>query len=295
MIGIFDEIAFYFTMPNVRYAMIVSIIIALCSSLLGITLVLKRYSFIGTGLSNVAFGATAIGAAMSLSSNVVAEALNLTNNMLLVLPVTIICAIVLLRSGRNVKVKGDAALAMIASGSLGLGYLILNIFPPSGNLAGDICTILFGSWRILTLTTIDLWLSIGLSIVVIAVFLIFYHKIFAITFDNDFIEAIGVNAKLYNLILAVVIAVVIVLAMNLVGALLVSALVVFPAMSAMRVFKSFKSVTICSVIVSIICAVLGMLIAIIAGTPVGATIVAANIAGFILMSLAGLIREKAGT
>jgi len=292
MIGIFEELAFYFTMTNVRYALIVSIIIALCSSLLGVTLVLKRYSFIGTGLSNVAFGATTVGAAMSLSSGIVAEAINITNNMVIVLPVTIICAIILLRSGRNVKVKGDAALAMIASGSMGLGYLIINIFPPSGNLAGDVCTILFGSWRILTLTTVDLWLSIGLSVLVIAVFLLFYHKIFAITFDNDFIEATGVQAKVYNLILAIVIAVVIVLAMNLVGALLVSALVVFPAMSAMRVFKSFKSVTICSVTVSVICAVVGMLIAIIAGTPVGATIVATNVAGFILFSLAGLINIK---
>jgi len=279
-------------MPNVRYAMIVSIIIALCSSLLGVTLVLKRYSFIGTGLSNVAFGATAVGAAMSLSGNVIADAMNATNSMLLVLPVTIICSVILLRSGSKVKVKGDAALAMIASGSLGLGYLILNIFPPSGNLAGDVCTILFGSWRILTLTVIDLWLSIGLSVLVVAVFLIFYHRIFAITFDNDFIEAIGVNAKMYNMILAIVIAVVIVLAMSLVGALLVSALVVFPAMSAMRVFKSFRSVTICSVTTSVTCAVLGMLIAILAGTPVGATLVAVNIAGFALFSLAGFVRIK---
>ena len=292
MIGIFEELAFYFTMPNVRYAMIVSIIIALCSSLLGVTLVLKRYSFIGTGLSNVAFGATAVGAAMSLSGNVIADAMNATNSMLLVLPVTIICSVILLRSGSKVKVKGDAALAMIASGSLGLGYLILNIFPPSGNLAGDVCTILFGSWRILTLTVIDLWLSIGLSVLVVAVFLIFYHRIFAITFDNDFIEAIGVNAKMYNMILAIVIAVVIVLAMSLVGALLVSALVVFPAMSAMRVFKSFRSVTICSVTTSVTCAVLGMLIAILAGTPVGATLVAVNIAGFALFSLAGFVRIK---
>jgi len=282
MTEIFDTLVLYFQFPFVRYALIVGVLIALCSSLLGVTLVLKRYSFIGTGLSNLAFGTTAIAAALSL-----------TNNMLLVLPVTVICAIFLLRSGQNVKVKGDAALAMISVGSLAIGYLIMNVFSGSANIAGDVCTVLFGSTSILTLSTTDLWLSVGLSILVVFVFLLFYNKIFAVTFDEDFAEATGNRAKLYNLILAIVIAIVIVLAMNLVGALLISALVIFPAMSAMRLLKTFKAVTICSVILSVVCSVLGMLASILIGTPVGATIVVANIVMFILFSILGLVARKA--
>jgi len=281
MTGIFDTLTMYFQFPFVRYAMIVGVLIALCSSLLGVTLVLRRFSLIGTGLSHVAFGATAIAAAMQL-----------TNNILFVLPATIICAILLLRTGRNTKIKGDASLAMISVGALAIGYLMLNIYSGSANLAGDVCTIMFGATTILTLTMTEVWLSAGLSVLVIAVFLLFYHKIFALTFDEDFAEATGNKAKLYNLILAIVIAVVIVLAMNLVGALLISALVIFPAMSAMRVFKSFKTVTICAVIVSVTCAVLGLLISIVAGTPVGATVVAVDIAGFLIFSIAGFLRGK---
>jgi zinc transport system permease protein len=281
MTELMAQLTLYFEFPFVRYAMIVGVLIAMCSSLLGVTLVLKRYSFIGTGLSNVAFGATAVAAAM-----------NLTDNVLLVLPVTIVSAVLLLRSGQNVKVKGDAALAMISVGSLAIGYLIMNIYSRSANLAGDVCTILFGSTSILTLTQTEVWLSVVLSVLVVAVFLLFYHKIFAVTFDEDFMSATGVRAKMYNLILAVVIAVVIVLAMNLVGALLISALVIFPAMSAMRVFKTFKAVTICSVIVSVSCAALGILVSIVAGTPVGSTIVAVDIAAFAVFSAAGFIIRR---
>jgi len=281
MTEILDKLTLYLQFPFVRYALIAGVLIALCASLLGVTLVLKRYSFIGTGLSNVAFGATAVAGALSL-----------TNNILLVLPVTIISAVLLLRSGQNTKVKGDAALAMISAGSLAIGYLILNLFPQSANLAGDICAVLFGSTSILTLSAAEVWVSVALSALVVAIFLLFYHKIFAVTFDEDFSTATGVRAKMYNLILAVVIALVIVLAMSLVGALLISALVIFPAMSAMRVFKSFKAVTICSVIVSVICATLGMLISIVAGTPVGATIVAVDIAGFAIFSVAGFITRR---
>ncbi|MDR0490449.1 MAG: metal ABC transporter permease [Oscillospiraceae bacterium] len=282
MTEIIDKIVLYFTMfPFVRYAMIVGVLIALCSSLLGVTLVLKRFSFIGDGLSHVAFGAMAIAAAM-----------NLTNNFLLVLPVTIICAILLLRTGQNAKIKGDAAIAMISVGTLAVGYLIMNLFSKSSNLSGDVCTTLFGSTSILTLTKTEVWLCAGLSVLVIVVFLLFYHKIFAVTFDEDFSTATGVRAKIYNLILAVIIAVVIVLAMKLVGALLISALVIFPALSAMRVFKSFKAVTVCSVIVSVACAALGILISIAAGTPVGSTIVAVNITGFFAFSMIGFITRR---
>ena len=281
MMEIFDTIVMYWQFPFVRYAMIVGTLIALCSSLLGVTLILRRFSLIGTGLSHVAFGATAIAAAMQF-----------TNNILFVLPATIICAVLLLRTGRNTKIKGDASIAMISVGALSVGYLVMNVFAASANLAGDICTIMFGATTILTLRMFDVWMSIGLSILVTVVFLLFYNKIFALTFDEDFAEATGNRAKLYNLILAVVIAVVIVLAMNLVGALLISALVIFPAMSAMRIFKSFKSVTVCAVVLSVTCAVLGMLVAIVAGTPVGATIVAVNFAIFAIFSLAGFIRGK---
>jgi len=281
MTDILSTLAHYFQFPFVRYAMIVGVLIALCSSMLGVTLVLKRFSFIGTGLSNVAFGATAIAAAMSL-----------TDKVIFVLPVTIICAVLLLRTGQNTKIKGDAVIAMISVGALALGYLIMNIFSKNTNLAGDVCTILFGSTSILTLTMAEVWLSTALSVLVIAVFLVFYNKIFAVTFDEDFATATGNNAKLYNLVLAVVIAVVIVIAINLVGALLISALVIFPALSAMRAFRTFKSVTVCSVIVSIICAALGILISIVVSTPVGSTIVAVNIAAFIMFSIAGLIIRK---
>ena len=276
-----DELILYFSFPFVRYAMIVGILIALCSSLLGVTLVLKRFSFIGNGLSNVAFGTIAV-----------ATALNLTNNFFLVLPVTIISAVLLLQTGKNTKIKGDSAIAMISVGALAIGYLIMNIFPNSSNLAGDVCATLFGSTSILTLYTTEVWLCVILSAFVIAVFLLFYHKIFTVTFDEDFASATGTKAKTYNLILAVIIAVIIVLSINLVGTLLISALVIFPAMSAMRVFRSFFSVTVCSVIISVLCAALGIIISILAGTPVGSTIVAVQIAGFGVFSLIGLVSRR---
>ena len=261
-------------------AFIVGILVALCSSLLGVTLVLKRFSFIGDGLSHVAFGAMSVAAV-----------LNLTNNMYLVLPVTVVAAILLLRTGKNTKIQGDAAVAMISVASLALGYLIMNIFKPSNNLSGDVCTTLFGSYSILTLTPGEVWLCVGLSLAVIAAFFIFYNKIFAVTFDEAFAQAVGTHASVYNLVIAIIIAVIIVLAMNLVGSLLISALVIFPALSAMRVFKSFKSVTICSVIISVTCALAGLLISVPAGTPVGSTIVAADLLAFISFYIVGKVRS----
>ena len=276
-----DKLAYYFDFQFVRYALIAGVLIALCSSLLGVTLVLKRFSFIGDGLSHVAFGATAIAAALRLS-----------NDIYLVLPVTVACAILLLSVGQNAKIKGDASIAMISVGALAIGYLIMNVFAKSANLSGDVCATLFGSTSILTLQDRELWACVVLSIVTIAIFLLFYNKIFAVTFDEDFMTATGVKARKYNLILAVVIAVVIVLAMNLVGALLISALVIFPALSAMRVFKNFRSVTVCSAAVSVGCAALGILISILASTPVGSTVVAAEIAVFFAFCLAGYIIKK---
>lgn len=271
-----NTIILYLQYPFVRYALIVGTLIALCSSLLGVTLVLKRLSFIGDGLSHVAFGGIAI-----------ASVLNLTDQMLLVLPVTVLSAILLLRGGRNRRIKGDAAIAMLSVGALAIGYLLMNLFSTSTNLSGDVCSTLFGSTSILTLTKTEVWLCVVLSVVVLAVFVLFYNKLFAVTFDESFAQATGLPTARYNLLIAVVIAVIIVLAMNLVGSLLISALVIFPALSAMRVFKSFRSVTVCSGILSVVCALSGMLVSILAGTPVGSTIVAADILAFAVFSLIG--------
>ena len=279
MTAIFEKLAFYWAYPFVRYALIVGVLIALCSSLLGVTLVLKRFSFIGDGLSHVAFGAMAIAAVLQI-----------TNKMPLVMVVTILSAVLLLRTGQNTKIKGDAAIAMISVGALAIGYLLMNLFSTSSNLSGDVCSTLFGSTSILTLSKSEVWLCAGLSVVVVAVFLLFYNKIFAVTFDEDFAKAVGTKADLYNLLIAVIIAVVIVLAMNLVGSLLISALVIFPALSAMRVFQNFRSVTVCSAVLSVNCTALGILISILAGTPVGSTIVAMDILAFLICSALGRAR-----
>ncbi len=278
MTAIVEKLASYWAYPFVRYAFVVGVLIALCSSLLGVTLVLKRFSFIGDGLSHVAFGAMAIAAVLQL-----------TNEMPLVMAVTILSAVLLLRTGQNTKIKGDAAIAMISVGALAVGYLLMNIFSTSSNLSGDVCSTLFGSTSILTLSLTEVWLCAGMSISVAAVFILFYNKIFAVTFDENFARATGTKAGLYNLLIAVVAAVIIVLAMNLVGSLLISALVIFPALSAMRVFKSFRSVTICAAILSVVCSLTGILVSILAGTPVGSTIVAVQIIAFALSWLAGTV------
>ena len=277
-----DQLRMYLSFPFVQYALIVGTLIALCSSLLGVTLVLKRFSFIGDGLSHVAFGAMAI-----------AGIVRLNNDMLFVLPVTVLCAILLLRTGQNTRIKGDAAIAMISVGALAVGYMLLNLFPKSSNVSSDVCTSLFGSTSILTLTVTEVWLCVGLSIAVVVIFLLFYNKIFAVTFDEDFSRSTGTRVEAYNLLIAVVIAVIIVLAMNLVGSLLISALIIFPAMSAMRLFRSFKGVTICSAVLSVSCALIGILISIVASTPVGSTIVAADMAAFLIFSI--LARVGVGT
>ncbi len=271
-----DQLMMYLHYPFVVYAIIVGLLIAICSSLLGVTLVLKRFSFIGDGLSHVAFGAMAI-----------ASVLKMSNMMWLVLPITIISAVLLLRTGQKTNIKGDAALAMISVGALAFGYLILNMFSTSANLTGDVCSTLFGSTSILTLSSQEVVMCSVMSVLVILLFVLMYHKIFAVTFDEDFAKATGAKTNLYNLIVAVVIAVIIVVAMSLVGALLISALVVFPALSAMRLFHSFRSVTICSVVISAVCALAGILISVLGGTPVGSTIVAVDAAAFVICYIIG--------
>ena len=280
-----DKLALYLQYPYVRYAFIVGVLVALCSSLLGVTLVLKRFSFIGDGLSHVAFGAMTV-----------ATVLQLSNEMLLVLPLTILSAVLLLRTGQRARIKGDAAVAMISVAALAFGYLIMNLFSASANLSGDVCSTLFGSTSILTLSKREVWLSVVLSVAVVIIFIAFYNKIFAVTFDEDFARATGTGADRWNLLIAVVVAVIIVLAMNLVGSLLISALVIFPALSAMRLFGSFKAVTVCSAVLSVVCALLGILISVLAGTPVGSTIVAVDIAAFLifcLLSAFGVGKRKA--
>jgi len=270
------KLSLYLSYPFVRYALIVGILIALCSSLLGVTLVLKRFSFIGDGLSHVAFGAISV-----------ASVLNLTNQMLFVLPATVLCAVLLLRTGANTRIRGDAAIAMVSVGALATGYLLMNLFSTSTNLSGDVCSTLFGSTSILTLTRQEVWLCIALSLAVVVTFVLFYNRIFAVTFDETFAAAVGTRVDACNLLIAVVIAVIIVLAMNLVGSLLISALVIFPALSAMRVFKSFLSVTLCSALLSVFCAGSGILVSILAETPVGSTIVMIDIAAFAVFALTG--------
>ena len=279
----FEKLVSYLQYPFVRYAVVVGVLTALCSSLLGVTLVLKRFSFIGDGLSHVAFGAMAV-----------ASVLKLTDDMLLVLPVTAVCAVLILRTGQKAKISGDAAIAMISVGAMAFGYLIMNVFSTSPNLSGDVCSTLFGSTSILTLSRKDVRLCITLSVLIVVTFIMFYNKIFAVSFDEEFSRSAGTKADMYNNLIAVVTAAVIVLAMNLAGSLLVSALIVFPALSAMRLFKSFRSVTLCSAALSVICAFSGIIISILAGTPVGATIVAADIASYAACCLAGSLTENTG-
>lgn len=277
-----EMLGVYFSYPFVRYAMIVGVLIALSSSLLGVSLVLKRFSFIGDGLSHVAFGAMAVATVLDVASDTA-----------VVLPVTVLAAVLLLRTGQNAKLKGDAVIAMISVGALALGYLLLNVFSRSANLTGDVCSTLFGSTAILTLSSGDVWLCIIMSVLVILIFTVFYNRIFAVTFDETFAQATGMQTNLYNLLIAVVTASVIVLAMKLAGSLLISALIIFPALSAMRMFKSFRAVIVASAVISVLCSSVGILLSILASTPVGATIVCMDIVVFGLCSLAGFVMERA--
>ncbi len=276
MINFFQELASYLHYPFVLYALGAGTMIALCSSLLGVPLVLKRFSFIGDGLAHVAFGAMAI-----------ASILGLTNDIWIVLPATVLSAIILLYGTRNSLIQGDAAIAMISVGALAVGYMLMSLFARSPNLSGDVCTTLFGSVAILTLSPPQFLLCTLLSIGTLLFYILFYRRIFAITFDADFAQASGINIRQDNLLLAIVIAIIIVLAMTLVGSLLVSALIVLPALSAMRICTSFKNVTICSAVISVLCAISGIFISIGASTPIGATIVVVNIGIFMVLAVIG--------
>ena len=276
-----DTMSNYLQHTFVRYAIIVGLLISICSSLIGVTLVLKRFSFIGDGLSHVAFGAMAIG-----------TVLNVSDNMILTLPVTIASAIILLKSGKKAKIKGDASLAMLSVSALAIGYLLLNVFSKAPNVSGDVCTTLFGSTSILTLTRRDVFICSALSLLIIIAFIFLYHSIFDVTFDEEFAKALGTKTEVFNLIIAVIIAIIIVLGMRLVGALLISALIIFPALSAMSVCKTFLSVTVSSVIISFVCSLSGLIFSICAGTPVGATIVVADLIVFLFFSVMGRLQGR---
>lgn len=276
-----DMLQLYFSYAFVRYAFAACVLMALCAALLGVPLVLKRFSFIGDGLSHVAFGAMAVAAV-----------LNISNNMLLVLPVTVLSAVLILHTGQNTRIRGDAAIGMVSVGALAVGYLLMHLFSTSGNVSGDVCSSLFGSTSLLTLSRTDVWVCAGLSAVVVAVFVLLYNRIFAVTFDESFAAASGVRVKLYNLLIAVVTAIVIVMAMRLVGSLLTSALIIFPAITAMQAFKSFRGVMICAAVTAVGGAAVGLLLSILASTPAGATIVAVDIVIFLAFRLLGSRRKK---
>ena len=277
---LFNTFISYLQMPFVRYAFIVVILLSICSAIVGVNLVLKRYSFIGDGLSHVAFGATAV-----------ASILSLTNNLLIVMPTTIIVAIILLKLGQNAKLKGDALIAILSVSALGVGYFLMNVFSTSSNVSGDVCSALFGSNKLLALNMTDVIISIVICIVIIALYLCFYNKIFSVTFDENYAKATGINTEIYNISTAVIIAILIVLAMSLIGSLLVSALIIFPALSSMRIFNSFKKVIISSVIFALISSFLGISISILFATPVGATRVVIELLAFIGFSIIGKIKR----
>ena len=278
--SIFTTLAEYFSFPFVRYALIAAVLISLCAALLGVTLVLKRYSMIGDGLSHVAFGATAIAAVMNLAP------------MAVTIPVTVAAAIILLAVNTSKKIKGDSAIAIISVAAMAFGYILMNVFSASANISGDVCTSLFGATLILTLGSSDVALCVALAVTVLLVFILFYNKIFAVTFDENFASATGINARFYNVIIAVVTAIVIVLAMNLVGALLISALIIFPALTAMRIFKSFRSVIVSSALIAVFSSTAGLVASILLSTPVGATIVITDIIVFVIFTLAGKILHR---
>ena len=259
----------------VRNALAVSVMIALCASLLGVVLVLRRFSLIGDGLSHVAFGAATVAATLGIF------------DFGLTLPITIIAAVLILKTNEKRRIMGDAIIAVISAGALAVGYLILDAGGGASNLGGDVCTALFGSSAILSIDTAELIFTAIITAAVVALTVIFYYKIFSIGFDERFAKATGTKTDAYNLCIAIVTAVVIVIGMKLAGALLISALIVFPAMSAMKVCKSFKHTLITSAVIGTVCAVFGVLLSIILETPVGATIAATDIIAFGIFSVVG--------
>ena len=264
-----------FSYPFMVRAFTVGALVALCSALLGVSLVLKRYSMIGDGLSHVGFGALAIAASLNVAPLAVA------------IPVVIVAAVLLLRIRGNSRIKGDAAIALISTGSLAVGVMVISI---TTGMNTDVYNYMFGS--ILAMSEEDVRLSVVMAVIVLVLFVFFYHKIFAITFDETFAQATGVKADLYNTLIAILTAVTIVLGMRMMGALLISSLIIFPALTSMRVCKTFKSVVINSALISVVCLVTGITVSYVWGTPAGASVVMVNIAALLIYTLIGLIRNR---
>ena len=264
-----------FSYPFMVRAFIVGALVALCSSLLGVSLVLKRYSMIGDGLSHVGFGALAVAAALNAAPLATA------------IPVVIVAAVLLLRIRGNSRIKGDAAIALISTSSLAVGVMVISM---TTGMNTNVYNYMFGS--ILAMSAGDVRLSVALAVVVLALYIFFYHKIFAITFDETFAQATGVKADLYNTLIAVLTAVTIVLGMRMMGALLISSLIIFPALTSMRVCRTFKSVIINSAVISVVCLVIGITVSYVWATPAGASVVMANIAALLLYSLLGVAKNR---
>ncbi len=262
--------------PVLLRALIVGILVSLCAALLGVTLVLKRYSMIGDGLSHVGFGALAIATVMNAAPMAVA------------IPVVIAAAFILLRLSGSGKIKGDAAIALISTSALAIGVMAVSM---SDGMNVDINSYLFGS--IISVGKEDVFTSVALAVVVLLVFIFFYTKIFAITFDENFAKATGTNVGAYNMLIALLTAVTIVIGMRLMGSMLISSLIIFPALCSMRVFRSFLSVTVCSAVISVVTFIAGMLISYIADTPCGASIVCVNIVVFAVFFAVGKLLGRA--
>lgn len=270
MLSILSEMLSYTFLVR---AVIVGLLVSLCASLLGVSLVLKRYSMIGDGLSHVGFGALAVATAMNVAPLTVS------------IPVVVLAAFLLLRISENSKIKGDAAIALISTSALAIGVIVISV---TTGMNTDVCNYLFGS--ILAMSHTDVQLSVALSVAVIILFVLFYNKIFAVTFDETFSRAVGTKAGVYNMLLAILTAVTIVLGMRMMGAMLISALIIFPALTSMRVCKRFKTVTLCSVAVSVACFLIGVVLSYWYSLPTGASVVAVNILAFILFSMTGLLK-----
>lgn len=270
----FDTVIEMLSYPFMTRAFLVGSLVALCSALLGVSLVLKRYSMIGDGLSHVGFGAMAIAAAMNAAPLTIA------------IPVVIVAAILLLRISGNAKIKGDAAIALISTTSLAVGVMVISL---TTGMNTDVYNYMFGS--ILAMSAEDVKLSLVLSVFVLILFIVFYHKIFAITFDETFARATGVKAGVYNTLIAVLTAVTIVLGMRMMGALLISSLIIFPALTSMRVCRTFKSVIINAAVISVVCLITGVTLSYVAATPAGASVVLANLVMMVLYTVVGAVKN----
>lgn len=278
---ILSKLIEYWQYPFVKYAFFAGVLISIASSILGVILVLKRYSYIGNSLSSVAFGSMSVATVVGLS-----------NEIFLILPVTIITSIILLRYSEKSRLTADASIAMISVAFLALGYMVMNVFKTGPNVSVDVCTTLFGSLSILTLTKSDVMMCTILSIVVLSFFFIYYKKIFLSVFDENYAKASGVDTDRLNFILSIIIGVTISIAIRLVGSLLICALMIFPCVSAMKLFNSFKSVTIFSGISSVITASVGLIVSIVFGFPVGSTIVFMNVLLFLICFIVSKVRSK---